>query len=67
MSLNKKISKVLGDKHLTVDEIHEQLKKDHEKYEINSRLAVMVKREQVGKEYSPTHPKPFYYNLIKSE
>tara|TARA_R100001086_G_scaffold249966_1_gene192108 strand:- start:4184 stop:4378 length:195 start_codon:yes stop_codon:yes gene_type:complete len=61
MSLNAKILQVLGDERLTVDEIYSFLKDDHEKYEINSRMAVLVRQKKVGKEYSPTQPKPFYF------
>jgi len=60
MSLNRKILEVLGDKKLTVDEIYEQLKNDHEKYEINSRMAVLVKQGKALKEYTAPNPKPFY-------
>jgi hypothetical protein len=63
MSLSTKILQVLGDEKLTVEEIHNELKDDHEKYEINSRMAVLVKQKKVGKEYSPTQPKPFYFAL----
>tara|TARA_R100000773_G_C4220176_1_gene118801 strand:- start:1573 stop:1767 length:195 start_codon:yes stop_codon:yes gene_type:complete len=60
MTLSRKILKVLGEKSLTVDEIHNELKDDHEKYEINSRMAVLVKQGKARKDYTAPNPKPFY-------